>query len=81
MMVNWPIWMESGFCGDVRILKCRGEAVVGGREGEGYSTTILPLPLILTDHNVEEELKEGTMTPMVEEEESFWCSRTSLNSP
>ena len=32
MMVNWPIWMESGFCGDVRILKCRGEAVVGGRE-------------------------------------------------
>jgi len=42
----------------------------GGREGEGYSTTILPLPLILIDHNVEVELKEGTTTPMVESEEN-----------
>lgn len=52
----------------------------GGREGEGYSTTILPLPLILIDHNVEVELKEGTTTPMVESEENFWGSRT-LNLP
>ena len=45
-----------------------------------YSTTILPLPLILIDHNVEVELKEGTTTPMVESEENFWGSRT-LNLP
>jgi len=32
-MLVRPIWMERGFCVDVRILKCRGEVFLGGGEG------------------------------------------------
>jgi len=78
-MLVRPIWMERGFCVDVRILKCRGEVFWEG--GGGHSTTIPPFPLISIDHNVEVELKEGTTTPMVESEENFWCSRTFNNLP
>jgi len=44
-MLVRPIWMERGFCVDVRILKCRGEVFWEGGRGALHHHPTLSLDL------------------------------------